>query len=1133
MRREVEGLLASHSQSGLFLDVSAPQQMHRGSNANASPPPRADESDRDQLLGAILDGKYELVESLGEGGMGTVYRARQRAPLVREVAVKVVKAGMDSNAILARFDAERQALAIMDHPHIAKVLDAGTTPARQPYFVMELVQGVPITTYCDERRLTPRQRLELFVPVCQAIQHAHQKGIIHRDIKPSNVLVTLYDERPVPKVIDFGVAKAVVGSEGTNRARMTGWGTLIGTPEYMSPEQANLDILDIDTRSDVYSLGVLLYELLTGTTPVDHQSLIRAGLLEVLRIVREVDPPKPSEKLSSVDNLPSVAANRSTDPAHLSKLLKGELDWVVIKALEKDRSRRYETANALGRDIQRYLADELVEARPPGRGYRFRKFVRRYRRAVIAACLMLATLVAGIVGTSWGLVLSQRNERNALAAGDREKAAKEQEIEHRNVAERARERTRDVLDAMVSDVTGDSLTTQKDISPEQKKFLQNVLGYYREFADEPTDDELSRRRHARAARQVGTIEFRLGRKREALEAFRLARAGYASLSADITTRPEYRQELARCHNGVGLMLVALGQSTSALEHYRQGLTILETLVAEFPDRPEYRRDLGLAHTGQGALLQGLGQGAAAAEQFRKGLAIQIALVAEFPDNSEYRHDVARGHFNLGNALNGLGQKTAAEAEHRKGLAIREKLAAEFPAVGEFRNVLAGSHNNLGNLLNALGQTAEAREHQDKALGIQEKLVADFPVVPEYRANLAMSVYNRAVGHATAGQRAAAEGLYRRALLIQEKLAAEFPAVPEYRAKLALSYQSLGQFLAEGESRAAAGEPSRKALANLEQLSAEFPAVPAYRNDLARSHYNLGMLTQGLGQLAPSEEHFRRALNLYAALTSEFPANPAFRQDLARSHNKLGLVLMARGQSQAGNEQHRSALTLREKLAADFPRVLPYQLELGGSYCNYGNTLRDVGNAAESVAWYEKAIDRLRPLVEADASNALARQFLRNSHAGRAQAYHQLRRYADALADWERTIDLSPPAQKLSFRPGRASSLLGSGRVDEALSEVVELTKTPGRNATHWYRFACVYSVASGKIAGKKAEYADRAMELLVTAVKAGYKDAAHMKLDTDLDPLRGRDDFRKLIADLDATAQKPPRELAPMPLAKP
>src|SRR5262249_47028351 len=406
LRDRVEALLRAND--------AAPLPVAPGATVDSAPglPETEDYGDPTARVGAVLAGKYKLIEEIGEGGMGSVFLAQQTEPVKRAVAVKVIKAGMDSKAVLARFEAERQALAMMDHPNIAKVLDAGTTDGGRPFFVMELVKGTPITQFCDERKLTPRQRLELLVPVCQAIQHAHQKGVIHRDIKPSNVLVALYDDRPVPKVIDFGLAKAA-GQALTDKTLMTGFGAVVGTPEYMSPEQASLNNLDIDTRSDVYSLGVLLYELLTGSTPVDRKSLGKAAVFEVLRIVREVEAPRPSTRLSSLDTLASVAANRSTEPAKLSRLMKGELDWMLLKALEKERSRRYETANALACDIQRYLADEVVEARSPSAGYRLRKFVRRNKGQVIAASLLLLVLLGGIAGTTWGLIEARRQERFA------------------------------------------------------------------------------------------------------------------------------------------------------------------------------------------------------------------------------------------------------------------------------------------------------------------------------------------------------------------------------------------------------------------------------------------------------------------------------------------------------------------------------------------------------------------------------------------------------------------------------------------------------------------------------------------------------------------------------------------------
>jgi hypothetical protein len=323
----------------------------------------------------------------------------------------------------------------MDHPNIARVLEAGTTGAGRPYFVMDLVKGMPITKYCDEHRLTPRQRLGLFLPVCQAVQHAHQKGVIHRDLKPSNVLVALYDGKPVPKVIDFGVAKAA-GQSLTDKTLVTGFGAIVGTLEYMSPEQAEINQLDIDTRSDIYALGVLLYELLTGSPPFSRKELEKAGVLEMLRVIREQEPSKPGTKLSTAEGLPTLAANRGTEPAKLTKLVRGELDWIVMKALEKDRNRRYETANGLTLDIARYLNDQPVLAAPPSAGYRLRKLVRRNRFAVLAAAGIILALVAGVIGTSIGLVRALAAEK---LAGDRLQSAQQAEAEATKERNAARE----------------------------------------------------------------------------------------------------------------------------------------------------------------------------------------------------------------------------------------------------------------------------------------------------------------------------------------------------------------------------------------------------------------------------------------------------------------------------------------------------------------------------------------------------------------------------------------------------------------------------------------------------------------------------------------------------------------------
>ncbi len=586
-------------------------------------------------------GPYKLLEQLGEGGMGTVWMAEQREPIRRLVALKLIKPGMDSGQVLGRFEAERQALALMDHPNIARVLDAGATPAGRPYFVMELVKGIPITKFCDEQRLSIRERLELFMPVCQAIQHAHQKAIIHRDISPSNVLVAQYDGVPVTKVIDFGIAKAI-GQQLTERTLFTGFGAVIGKLEFMSPEQAEFNQLDIDTRSDIYSLGVLLYELLTGTTPLSREALRQSALDEILRRIREEEPPKPSTRLSeSKERLGSISAQRKLDPAHLMKLLRGDLDWIVMKALEKERSRRYETANALGKDLNRYLADEPIAARAPSTVHRLRKTVKRHRLAFAAGAAVLLSLLLALALSMWSL-----------------SKARTEATKSRQVAQ--------LLKQMLSGV-GPSVAMGRDTTLLREILDKTAQELEKELKDQPVAETELRS-------TLGDVYLELDRKAEAEAMFRRALQLNRKLFGEQHLQTAFaRRKLAQA------LLDQGGQ-----DRFREAEGLLQNVLAA------QRASLGRQHPEVARTLELLGrlflrasQLTSAESHVREALEMQKKVLSR-PDD-----DIVTSLTTLGIVLRQEGKSAEAEAAYREALEIERKLVSEkHPKIAQLLNNLA-------------------------------------------------------------------------------------------------------------------------------------------------------------------------------------------------------------------------------------------------------------------------------------------------------------------------------------------------------------------------------------------------------------------------------------------------------------
>ena len=847
-RRRVDALLRSHETPDSFLagpaaGPGAMADLDQDLTADVGPGrPGGEITDRRSSAegpGSQI-GPYKLLQQLGEGGMGTVFMAEQTQPVRRRVALKVIKAGTDSRQVIARFEAERQALALMDHVNIARVLDAGATASGRPYFVMELVHGVPITQYCDDNRLAPRQRLELFVPVCHAIQHAHQKGIIHRDIKPSNVMVTLYDGKPVPKVIDFGVAKATE-QKLTERTLFTQYGTIVGTLEYMSPEQAEMSALGVDTRSDIYSLGVLLYELLTGNTPLSYKRMKEAALGEILRMIKEEEPPKPSTRLSdSGEALASISANRHTEPAKLSKLMRGELDWIVMRSLEKDRDRRYETASAFAADVQRYLNDEAVQACPPSAGYRFGKFARRNNRAVLAVSLILLTLVAGVIGTTRGLIRAKQQrlvvarQRNELAERNRALQAAHEHVRLLN------ERARQAIETVTSETAIEQLTREKELRPEQKDFLDKMIQYYAESTQEGAATEQERSRQAQAYFRMGRLNQILGRSQESENAYRRAVALGRQLVADLPTRPEFLKTLAGSHNSLGLLLSATGRLTEAEAAYADALVIYRQLAAAFPDRPDGRQAMAGSHSNLGNLLFNTGRPKEAEATQSEALAIRKQLAASFPDRFELRKALAGSHNNLGWLFHSTGRLKEAESAYAESLAIYRQLAASLPDSTVFRMGLAKSQINLGNVLRDTGRPKEAEAAHAEALAIYKQVDADFPNRPEFRQELASGLNSKGWRLRDSGHLKEAEAAYAEALAIYKKLAADFPNVSDYHNDAAGALINLANAAGIRRDFAAARQWVDEALPYHQAALQANPRHPDYR-----SYYrnNLVELTQ--------------------------------------------------------------------------------------------------------------------------------------------------------------------------------------------------------------------------------------------------------------------------------------------------
>jgi serine/threonine protein kinase/Flp pilus assembly protein TadD len=919
LRRRVEELIANYFTAGSFLEPPAP-----AADATVEEAPAAERP------GAVI-GPYRLLEQLGEGGFGVVYLAEQDQPVRRRVALKVLKPGMDTRQVVARFEQERQALALMDHAHIAKVFDGGETPAGRPYFVMELVKGAPITDFCDRGRLGIRERLGLFVDVCQAVQHAHQKGIIHRDLKPSNVLVTAQDTAPVVKVIDFGVAKAL-GQELTDKTVFTGLAQMIGTPLYMSPEQAGMSGLDVDTRSDVYSLGVLLYELLTGATPFDKGRFRQASYDEMRRIIREEEPPKPSTRLSTPGQAAqTAAARRQSDPKRLSRLLRGELDWVVMRALEKDRDRRYESASAFAADVQRYLRDEPVLACPPSVSYRLRKFARRNRGRLVAAGVLGLALLVAVGGVGWAALdklarqaryankLELALDRAELFQGQGQRAEALEEfgraelLAHEAPADPARARRLAALRGRLEDDARDQefrarfegirLRVESQVDLEQNSFTH-------EAGFPEVRDALRRYGFAVGETAPDRVAARVQGRPEAVRRDLVAALGDCLASAprgEVQTRQWLFATLAAADKDSWRMQVRqaaaahdeaeLERLSRAADVEKQPPSFLLFLAQYLPApmksaRLELLRRTQRAHAGDlwanhdlALELTRQGQPAEAVRYFTAALALR-------PDNPGI-------YLNRGQALWAAGERDAAIADFRQAVArapdylvARLSLGSRLRAIGrlddaitEFRAALrinprsAPAHSNLGVALLDRGRPEEALAEYREAIRLQ----TDF-----------------APAHYNLG-----EALHRAGRL--DDAAAEFREALRLKQDYALAHAGLGTVLARQ--------------GRLDDAIAALQESVRLKPDDATVHYNLGKAQFDKGRLDDAAAEFREAIRLKA--------------DYADAHLNLGSALGRKGR--------------HDEAAAEFREVTRLQPNNPLAHCNLGHALRQQGNFREALA----------------------------------------------------------------------------------------------------------------------------------------------------------------------------------------
>ncbi|HXJ61738.1 MAG TPA: protein kinase, partial [Verrucomicrobiae bacterium] len=920
-------------------------------------------------------GRYELLERIGEGGCGVVYLAEQTEPIRRRVALKVVKLGMDTRRVIARFEAERQALALMDHPHIARVIDAGASDSGRPFFVMELVSGLRITDYCAQHNLPTRARLWLFIQVCRAVQHAHQKGIIHRDLKPSNILVSDHEGEPVPKIIDFGIAKAT-HPPSSEESCSTSFQQFIGTPAYMSPEQAGLSAADVDTRSDVYALGVLLYELLTGHTPFDQKELGAAGVDAMRRLVQEKEPPRPSLRLASLSaaELRAVAGQQRAEPRKLMQVVRGDLDWIVMKCLEKDRQRRYATAHELARDVERYLSDEPVTAAAPRLLYQLNKLVRRHRAGLAISAALAFLLLAGVVASTWQAVRATRAEREqSRLRSEAEKARQEAEEQKLRVEEALHDVSAQQIRAQSSLAEAERERAEKQRalqeSQEQRTNTLNALAATRR-QQAIAEDALQRASNAWSTAHAALQDLREEQTRleEAMDFMlfdlseKLRPNGRVDLLRTVTERvlSHYRSlpdddsdsSLSRrflAYKNLGHVLSLQGDSAKALEAYQDSLALAVKRCARDPENRVYLRELSICHERIGALNAARGEAEEALQAFNRSLEIAQRLAAWSPQDSSAQVRLVISHVSVGDVLWDLADKPKARASYETALTLALRLVQQDPDNGPGQHSLSTAYTRLGSWWLEEGALDQATDACRRALEITQRFAAANPADASWQSDLANN--HDALADVCLARQDPKNALahYQEALRIRQRLAEVDPSDTACQRGLLRSYGNLGRALAHENRKSKAFEL--------------FLESVRWVVDNPRKHLRLAQrLFSADHRNNEPLEAFRESVKVARQLADTDAANRQWQEDLARCHSLLGEMLLQAGEKENALQEYLEALQIREQLAAGDNPAPHLQCALAVAHADVALALRRLSHHAEALVQARQTLDLVAALL---------------------------------------------------------------------------------------------------------------------------------------------------------------------------